>query len=193
MCRYQSTVGGSYQAVEIIETFVNYMENLERCICLVYDTTSTTTGGLGVKAIRLAESFVEAYREGSLTIAKLRAKSLTWRDVFVEIPVAVRNTPMAAAVMAEVAIASGATQQDFDRWLWGWWDGVYLHGFTCTSVCTCCDASTKPVFGPSSPFFSHPNAPPPPNHPPTPSGSPWAWAMCLRRTWSSSTTAWTTW
>lgn len=63
---YQSTVSGSYQVVEIIETFVNYLENLERCICIVYDTLAASSGGLGLKAIRLSDSFVKAFREGAL-------------------------------------------------------------------------------------------------------------------------------
>jgi translation initiation factor 3 subunit H len=61
---YQSTVSGSYQVVEIIDTFVNYLDNLERCICIVYDTTAAASGALAVKAIRLTDAFVEAYREG---------------------------------------------------------------------------------------------------------------------------------
>ena len=32
MRRYQSTISGSFQVVEIIETFVSYMESLERCV-----------------------------------------------------------------------------------------------------------------------------------------------------------------
>lgn len=58
-------MSGSFQVVEIIETFVNYMENLERCICIVYDSTAVHTGSLGLKAIRLGDTFVEAYREGA--------------------------------------------------------------------------------------------------------------------------------
>ncbi|GAB4818778.1 hypothetical protein N2152v2_005824 [Parachlorella kessleri] len=112
---YQSSVSGSFQVVEIIETFVNYMENLERCICIVYDLTASYTGALGLKAIRLSDTFVEAYREGSLTIEKVRAKSLSWRDVFVEIPITVHNSPLAVALMAEIEPPSTTTQQDFDR------------------------------------------------------------------------------
>lgn len=61
---YQSTISGSYQVVEIIDTFVNYLENLERCICIVYDATASLTGSIGLKAIRLTDAFVDAYREG---------------------------------------------------------------------------------------------------------------------------------
>lgn len=112
---YQSTISGSFQVVEIIETFVSYMESLERCVCIVYDTTAALGGALGLKAIRLSEQFVEAYREGSLTIEKIRAKGLSWRDVFVEIPVAVHNSPMAAALAAEIAPPSEVTALDFER------------------------------------------------------------------------------
>lgn len=64
-CRYQSTISGSFQVVEIIETFVSYMESLERCVCIVYDATAAAGGALGVKAVRLSQAFVEAYREGA--------------------------------------------------------------------------------------------------------------------------------
>jgi hypothetical protein len=64
-------VSGSFQVVEIIETFVNYMENLEGCICIVYDSTAMYTGSLGLKAIRLSDSFVEAYREGARPACQL--------------------------------------------------------------------------------------------------------------------------
>jgi translation initiation factor 3 subunit H len=111
---YQSTVSGSYQVVEIIETFVTYLENLERCICIVYDVGSSS-GGAAVKALRLADSFVEAYREGTLTVEKIRAKSLSWQDVFVEIPVAVHNSPLTVALAAEVEPAAGLSQLDLDR------------------------------------------------------------------------------
>ena len=50
---------------ETIETFITFMENLERCICIFYDDTAATTGALGLKAIRLTDNFVEAYREGA--------------------------------------------------------------------------------------------------------------------------------
>ena len=112
---YQSTVSGSYQVVEIIDIFITYLENLERCICIVYDVTAGDSGVPGVKAIRLSDSFVNAYREGSLTIEKIRSKGLSWRDVFVEIPITIHNSPMAVALMAEIQGPSGFSQLDYDR------------------------------------------------------------------------------
>ena len=46
----------------------------------------------------------------------MRAKSLSWRDVFVEIPITVHNSALAVALMAEIEPPSTTTQQDFDRW-----------------------------------------------------------------------------
>lgn len=112
---YQSTISGSFQVVELIETFISYMESLERCVCIVYDAAAAAGGALGVKAVRLSEAFVEAYREGSLTIEKIRAKGLSWHDVFVEIPVAVHNSPMAAALAAEIAPPSTTNALDYER------------------------------------------------------------------------------
>lgn len=112
---YQSTSSGSFQVVEMIETFVSYMESLERCVCIVYDVSAAEAGALGLKAVRLSEAFVEAYREGSLSIEKIRAKGLSWRDMFVDIPITVHNSPMAAALAAEIAPPSAATTLDCDR------------------------------------------------------------------------------
>jgi len=112
---YQSTISGSYQVVEIIDTFINYLENLERCICIVYDVTSALSGTTGVKAIRLSDAFVETYRDGTLTIEKIRAKGLLWKDVFVEIPIVIHNSPLAVALTAEIEAPTGIMQLDLDR------------------------------------------------------------------------------
>lgn len=111
---YQSTVSGSYQVVEIVETFISFMESLERCICIVYDVSSNVGSG-AVKAIRLTDAFVEAYREGSLTVEKIIAKKLSWKDVFIEIPVSVHNSRLAMALAAEIEPPSGINQLDLDK------------------------------------------------------------------------------
>ena len=52
---------------------------------------------------------------GSLTIEKVRAKNLSWQDVFLEIPVQIHNSPLAAALMAEIEPSTMTNQLDFDR------------------------------------------------------------------------------
>lgn len=112
---YQSSVSGSYQVLEIIDQFISSLESLERCVCLIYDVTSSLTGTYGIKAIRLADSFIEAYREGTLTIEKIKTKSISWEDVFVEIPITVHNSSLAVALMHEIETPLVTTQLDMDR------------------------------------------------------------------------------
>ncbi len=50
LCRYQSTVMGSFQTVELIETFINYQESIKRCITIIYDPQRSALGGLAIKA-----------------------------------------------------------------------------------------------------------------------------------------------
>ena len=183
--RYQSTVMGSYQTIELIETFVNYAESIKRCICIVYDPQRSGTGTLALKAIKLRESFIKArqffqilrdcasvaflnvpgtgnmdfvmtpliwghaaakqlvsrggvqlalarerqrekhrpdstvpeqvYKDGGLSSEKLREAGISWKAVFEEIPIHVRNSPLAAAMLATVESHAPADARDFAR------------------------------------------------------------------------------
>nr|XP_024364986.1 eukaryotic translation initiation factor 3 subunit H-like [Physcomitrium patens]XP_024364987.1 eukaryotic translation initiation factor 3 subunit H-like [Physcomitrium patens]XP_024364988.1 eukaryotic translation initiation factor 3 subunit H-like [Physcomitrium patens] len=58
---YQSTYMGSFQTVELIETLMNYQENIKRCVCIIYDPLRSSQGVLALKALKLAEGFMELY------------------------------------------------------------------------------------------------------------------------------------
>ncbi len=51
---------GSFQTVELIETFINYQESIKRCITIIYDPQRSALGGLAIKVgmalLRLAVS-----------------------------------------------------------------------------------------------------------------------------------------
>ena len=53
--RYQSTIMGSFQTMELIETFINYQESIKRCICIIYDPQRTKTGSLKVNVMHDAQ------------------------------------------------------------------------------------------------------------------------------------------
>lgn len=114
--RYQSTVVGSFQTNELIETFVSYHETIRRCVCIVYDTTSS--GINAFKAIRLREAFVKAFKEQALTAEKLAKANISFKDVFEEIPIKVHNSPLVRALLAEIeppsTSAGTATAKDED-------------------------------------------------------------------------------
>ena len=92
---------GVYQAEELITTYLSYQESIKRCICIVYDPVGMGSGRLPLRAVTLKEAFAEAAKkEGvlSLTFEKLRAKGVSRKDIFEEIPITLHNSPLAAAM-----------------------------------------------------------------------------------------------
>ncbi|KAI3942801.1 hypothetical protein MKW92_000643 [Papaver armeniacum] len=113
--RYQSTLYGSFQTVELIETFMNYQENIKRCVCIVYDPQRSNQGVLALKAMKLTDSFMELYRNNNFTGEKLREKIFSWVDIFEEIPIKVSNSALISAFMTELEADTPVTQCDYDR------------------------------------------------------------------------------
>lgn len=111
---YQSTYLGSYQTVEFIETFLNYQENIKRCVCLVYDPTRSSQGILALKALRLTDSFMSVYRTTDFTAAQILEKGLGWNSVFQEIPLTVTNSALVSALLADLTADTAFTQADLD-------------------------------------------------------------------------------
>ncbi|GAA0141683.1 translation initiation factor [Lithospermum erythrorhizon] len=112
---YQSTLFGSYQTVELIETFMNYQENIRRCVCIIYDPSRSNLGVLALKALKLSDSFMELYRSNSFTGEKLREKNLSWVDIFEEIPIKVSNSALISAFMTELEPEAPVSQCDYER------------------------------------------------------------------------------
>ncbi|XP_024378110.1 eukaryotic translation initiation factor 3 subunit H isoform X2 [Physcomitrium patens] len=107
---YQSTYMGSFQTVELIETFLNYQENIKRCVCIIYDPVRSGQGVLALKALKLSEDFMELYRSQSLSGEKLREKNMAWTHIFEEIPVKISNSALVSSLMTELEPEAPATQ-----------------------------------------------------------------------------------
>lgn len=112
---YQSTVLGSFQTVELIETFVNYYENIKRCVCLVYDPQKSARGSLALKAIRLKDSFIDAFKDQKIAAKDLREANITWKDVFQEIPIKILNSSLIQALITDLEPDTIASQGDVDK------------------------------------------------------------------------------
>ncbi|TQD69638.1 hypothetical protein C1H46_044829 [Malus baccata] len=177
---YQSTLLGSFQTVELIETFMNYqedfrishlsclnfmsnvqgienkggsgvkeqpldpgmfvrgtlifdathvhqnwlygnthikpvLENIRRCVCIIYDPLKSNQGVLALKALKLSDSFMDLYRTNNFTGEKLREKNLSWVDIFEEIPIKVSNSALISAFMTELEADTPVVQCDYDR------------------------------------------------------------------------------
>ena len=114
-CRYQSATLGSFQSTELIETFINYHETLKKTVCLIFDPQRSQRGSLAIKAIRLKESFIEQYKGQKLTGKELREANISWKDVFAEVPIKIRNSSLVQALIADLVPDNAATQGDSDR------------------------------------------------------------------------------
>lgn len=113
---YQSTYMGSYHTEQLIETFLSYAENIQRCVCLVYDPLRSQHGALALKALRLTDAFLELYRSGEVTTERVQEKGITWSDVLTEIPITVQNSTLASSLMRCCAPGpESVTEQDLDR------------------------------------------------------------------------------
>eukprot|EP00850_Spirogloea_muscicola_P017809 SM000156S02165 [mRNA] locus=s156:306300:308834:- [translate_table: standard] len=125
---YQSTYMGSFQTVELIETFLNYQESIKRCVCIIYDPQRSAQGVLALKALKLQDRFMELFRSNTFSAETLRERNITWQDVFEEIPdtrsglaaaakmqVKVANSALISTMMAELEPEAPAGQCDYDR------------------------------------------------------------------------------
>jgi translation initiation factor 3 subunit H len=96
---------GAYQTLDLVDTFAAYSASISRCVCLVVDPDAAAAGAGGacLRAVKLSDAFLAAHRKAGgsaagLGAAALAAAGVTWRDVFVELPVAVHASPLALAL-----------------------------------------------------------------------------------------------
>ena len=115
---YQSTKFGSIYSEELIETFANYAESIERCVCVVYDGVTSDDGQFGVRAVRLTDKFLKMYKEcgGNLTSSKIKGKGVRWNDLVEEIPITISNSALVSAMMSRLdANAENKVEREPER------------------------------------------------------------------------------
>ncbi len=116
---YQSTIMGSYFTEELIETFIDYAESIERCVCIIYDpTVNDSDGQFGLKAIRLTDAFLKTHKEvnGKFETSKIKDRGLKWSDVIEEVPIVVSNSVLVSAMMKQLdANADGKIERDENK------------------------------------------------------------------------------
>ncbi|KAI5476242.1 hypothetical protein MNV49_007942 [Pseudohyphozyma bogoriensis] len=77
-------------------------------IALVFDIASTAQGGVGLKAFRLTDEFVNAYRAGKFDTASLIEHKLVPSNILVELPVTVRSSPLLTAFLSTLYTSPSA-------------------------------------------------------------------------------------
>ena len=93
---YKSIYLGSFCQTPLVETQVNYQENLsDNCVVLLYDPIATCGGTLNVKAYQLSEQFISSYR--GKTNAYFSPAS-----ILIELPLKIRNPGLITALLFDI-------------------------------------------------------------------------------------------
>ncbi|PWN49066.1 hypothetical protein IE53DRAFT_380840 [Violaceomyces palustris] len=71
-------------------------------ILIVHDLAQSAQGNTVVKAYRLSPSFVDAHRKGKFHVQSLIDNKLTFANILIEIPVALRNTALLDAFLCSI-------------------------------------------------------------------------------------------
>ena len=77
-----------------------------------------------LQAVKLKETFIELYKAGPLTVEKLKEASISWSEVFEELPITIQNSNLAKAVLATIQ-PSAASHSEFKELQLG--SGSVLH------------------------------------------------------------------
>ncbi|WZN66658.1 subunit H of translation initiation factor 3 [Chloropicon roscoffensis] len=112
---YQSTFVGSYQTLEIVETFMSYQESIKRCVCVVYDPQGAAQGAFGLKVLKLKEKFLQLFKEGKCNATTLNQEGVTSKDIFVELPITVNNSSLVSAMFQVLETDQRADRRQTDR------------------------------------------------------------------------------
>lgn len=90
-------------------------ENIKKWICLIYDPVRSGQGAVALKALKLQDKFIAAYKEDGLTMEKMAKSGISWDDIFLEIPVTIANSVLTRALVGELTTTAAASQGDYDR------------------------------------------------------------------------------
>lgn len=108
---YQSAYLGTFLSSQLTDTQFAYQQQLnDRSIVLVHDLCTSHSGNLSLRAYRLTPQFIAAQKEGKITSATLHRHKLTHRDILEELPVEIKNSYLATALLAELAPVPSAEQ-----------------------------------------------------------------------------------
>ncbi|GJN90016.1 hypothetical protein Rhopal_003011-T1 [Rhodotorula paludigena] len=78
-------------------------------IALVYDIASATQGAVGLKAYRLSQAFIDAYRAGKFDTARLIEHKLVPTNILEELPVTVHSSALLTAFLSTLTAPSPAS------------------------------------------------------------------------------------
>ncbi|KAL1924305.1 uncharacterized protein VTP21DRAFT_7340 [Calcarisporiella thermophila] len=112
---YYSTYLGSSMNQSLIDTQFNYQKGLgNKSIVIVHDVSRSAQGNLSLRAFRLKNSFMEAYKEKKFTTESLAKAKLNFSNIFEELPIQIHNSHLLTAMLYELEDLSLKTGQPIE-------------------------------------------------------------------------------
>ncbi|KAL5248969.1 hypothetical protein ACHWQZ_G017991 [Mnemiopsis leidyi] len=100
---YQSTYLNTHCDRNFLDSVFDYLEEMNEAIALIYDPLKTKLGNLSIRAFKLSAPAFKLYKEDKeFTAEMLRENSLTYENLFVEIPVVIKNSSLTNVLLCEL-------------------------------------------------------------------------------------------
>ncbi|XP_055683769.1 eukaryotic translation initiation factor 3 subunit H [Lutzomyia longipalpis] len=99
---YQSADVGNFLSLPMLESQYHYQTSIEESVVVIYDTQKSARGFLTLKAYRLTPQAIAMYKEENFTPEALRALKISYENLFTEVPIIIRNSPLTNIMMMEL-------------------------------------------------------------------------------------------
>jgi len=100
---YTSANMGNFVNTSLVENQYHYQKEVnEKTVALVHDVSRSSQGALSLRAFRLSPNFMAAYKEGKFTTENMQKTKLTYKDIFVELPIIVHNSHLLTSFLHQL-------------------------------------------------------------------------------------------
>uniref|UniRef100_U5EX90 Eukaryotic translation initiation factor 3 subunit H n=1 Tax=Corethrella appendiculata TaxID=1370023 RepID=U5EX90_9DIPT len=99
---YQSADVGNFLSLPLLESQYHYQTSIEESVVVIYDTQKSARGFLTLKAYRLTPQAIAMYKEGEFTPEALRTLKVGYENLFLEVPIVIKNSPLTNIMMSEL-------------------------------------------------------------------------------------------
>ncbi|KAK7995289.1 Eukaryotic translation initiation factor 3 subunit H [Apiospora arundinis] len=93
---------GNFLSSSFIENQFHYQKENDKTIALVHDVSRSVQGALNIRAFKLSEKFMAAYKEGKFTTESLQKSKLSFKEILVEFPVNVHNSHLLTSFLHQL-------------------------------------------------------------------------------------------
>ncbi|KAI4864191.1 eukaryotic translation initiation factor 3 subunit-like protein [Hypoxylon rubiginosum] len=99
---YTSATMGNFVNTSFIENQYHYQRENERTVALVHDVSRSSQGALSLRAFKLTQNFMTAFKEGKFTTENLQKSKLSFKDILVEFPINVHNSHLLTSFLHQL-------------------------------------------------------------------------------------------